>query len=163
MAFGGLLVVAVVGGAVGFRYRGATALWWAIAGLIVGLLVAARAMPAPWLGRDNAASGLGAVVRLRRFWVLAVVSVSINVCWHFLVNWLPTYLRTDRGMAFVTGSMLSAVPFLAADAGNLGGGAASRWLAGRGVPAPSPGARAIVMTGCVLLIAPGRGGRVDHK
>ena len=151
--FAMLLVAAIVGGAVGFLYRGATALWWAVAGLIVGLLVAARTMPESWLGRDNAASGLGEVVRLRRFWVMAVVSISINVCWHFLVNWLPTYLKTDRGMAFVAGSMLSAVPFLAADAGNLGGGAASRWLAGRGLPAPR--ARAAVMAGCVLLIAPG--------
>ncbi len=151
-AFAGLAVAAVVGGAVGFRSRGATALWWAVAGLIVGMLALARAIPASELGRDNAAAALGAVVRHRRFWVLAVVSVSINVCWHFLVNWLPTYLKTDRGMAFVTGSLLSAVPFLAADAGNLGGGAASRWLAGRGLAASR--ARAIVMAGCVLLIAP---------
>ena len=69
------------------------------------------------------------------------------------MNWLPTYLRTDRGMAFVAGSMLSAVPFLAADAGNLGGGAASRWLARRGLGATR--GRAAVMAGCVLLIAPG--------
>ena len=90
---------------------------------------------------------------LRRFWVLVVVSISINVCWHFLVSWLPTYLKTDRGMAFVTGSLLSAVPFLAADAGNLGGGAASRWLARRGWSTHR--ARATVLLGCVLLIAPG--------
>jgi ACS family hexuronate transporter-like MFS transporter len=152
-AFAGLLVAAIVGGAIGFRYRGAMALWWAIAGLIVGMLLLARAMPRSWLGEDNPAAGLGRVVRLRRFWVLTVVSISINVCWHFLVNWLPNYLKTDRGMPFVVGSLLSAVPFLAADAGNLGGGAASRWLARRGFGASR--ARAAVMTGCVFLIAPG--------
>ncbi|HEY2157492.1 MAG TPA: MFS transporter [Isosphaeraceae bacterium] len=153
MALAALVVAAVVVGAVGLRYRGATALWWAIAGLIVGMLAVARAMPRDWLGRDNPAADLGDVVRRRRFWVLAVVSISINVCWHFLVNWLPTYLKTDRGMAFVAGSMLSAVPFLAADAGNLGGGAASRWLVGLGWPTHR--ARATVLLVCVLLIAPG--------
>jgi ACS family hexuronate transporter-like MFS transporter len=132
---------------------GLTAIWWAVVLLMVGLILGPAVLPASWLGRDNAAAALGEVVRLRRFWVLVVVSVSINVCWHFLVNWLPTYLRTDRGMAFVAGSMLSALPFLAADAGNLGGGAASRWLARRGLPASR--ARAVVMVGCVLLIAPG--------
>lgn len=148
-----LIAAAAIGGTLGFVRWGMPALWWAIAGLIVGLLAAARAMPPDWLGGENPAADLGAVVRLRRFWVLVVVSISINVCWHFLVNWLPTYLKTDRGMAFFAGSMLSAVPFLAADAGNLGGGAASRWLARRGLGASR--ARAAVMTACVFLIAPG--------
>ena len=44
------------------------------------------------------AESLGEVVRLRRFWILVLVSISINVCWHFLVNWLPIYLIEDRGM-----------------------------------------------------------------
>ncbi len=148
-----LLFAAVVVGAVGFRYRGATALWWAIAGLIVGMLAVARFMPRDWLGHDNPAADLAEIVRRRRFWALTIAGITINVCWHFLVNWLPTYLKTDRGMAFVAGSMLSAVPFLAADAGNLGGGAASRWLVGRGWRTHR--ARATVMLGCVLMIVPG--------
>ena len=53
-----------------------------------------------------------------------VVSISINICWHFLVNWVPTYLKEERGLAFQTGNFLSAIPFLAADGGNLRGG----WL-----------------------------------
>ena len=45
---------------------------------------------------------------MRRFWILAVVSISINICWHFLVNWLPTYLKEDRGMTFLASGMFSA-------------------------------------------------------
>ena len=45
------------------------------------------------------------------------------------------------------------MPFLAADVGNLGGGALSRFLAGRGL-SPS-GARLRVMAACSLLIASG--------
>ena len=78
------------------------------------------------------AEALGEVVRLRRFWVLVVVSISINVCWHFLINWLPTYLKEDRGMTYLASGMLSAVPFLAADVGQPGRRGRSRgsWPAG---------------------------------
>ena len=61
--------------------------------LLVGLLLPADSAP----GTDWAAS-LGEMVRLRRFWILVVVSVSINICWHFLVNWIPTYLKDERGL-----------------------------------------------------------------
>jgi ACS family hexuronate transporter-like MFS transporter len=134
---------------------GLSAFWLAIAFLMIGGLALARAIPTEQLGESGWLAALGEVVRLRRFWVLAVVSVSINVCWHFLVNWLPTYLKTDRRMEFVAGSLLSAVPFLAADVGNLGGGWVSRWLARRGLGASR--ARATVLGGCVFLIAAGAG------
>ncbi len=97
-----------------------------------GFLFAALALPLAALQGLDWAEGLGAVVRFRRFWVLAVVSISINVCWHFLVSWLPSYLKDDRGMSFVSGGLLSSVPFLAADVGNLGGGYVARTLAAWG-------------------------------
>ena len=134
---------------------GLSAFWLAVAFLMVGGLALARAMPRRTLGDRGWTAALGEVVRLRRFWVLVAVSISINVCWHFLVTWLPTYLKTDRKMDFVAGSLLSAVPFLAADVGNLGGGAASRWLARRGMG--SSKARAVVLGVCVFPIAAGAG------
>jgi ACS family hexuronate transporter-like MFS transporter len=135
------------------RPLGYSAFWLAIAGFMVGLLAAARLMPATWLGSGGWGQALGEVVRLRRFWVLAVVSISINVCWHFLVNWLPTYLLSDRGIDLKASLWLNALLFLAADAGNIGGGLASRKVAALGV---EPGrARAIVVSACAVLIAGG--------
>ncbi len=151
-AFGGVLAVSALIGSSAVRF-GLPAIWWAIAGLMVGLLIAARALPAPSLKGMDWAEALGEVVRFRRFWVLVVVSISINVCWHFLINWLPTYLKDDRGMSYLASGMWSALPFLAADFGNLGGGALSRMLAGRGLSPSS--ARFRVMAGCCLLIASG--------
>lgn len=136
-----------------FPKVGKPAIWWAIAGVMIGLLAVARMLPLHELKGARWALSLGEVVRLRRFWVMAVVSVSINVCWHFLVNWLPTYLQTDRGMTMLAGGMLSSIPFVAADAGNLIGGSLSKQLAGRGL-APDR-ARLIVLCGCVVLIACG--------
>lgn len=115
-------------------WLGLMAIWWAIATLMIGVLLAALVLPMHELKGADWAESLGEVVRLRVFWVLAVGSISINICWHFLVNWLPTYLKEDRGMSFLAGGLWSAVPFLAADFGNLGGGAFSRFLAQRGMP-----------------------------
>ncbi|MFO0956470.1 MAG: MFS transporter [Isosphaeraceae bacterium] len=145
-----LVVASLLLASTAWRF-GAPALWWAVAFLMVGLLIVARILPEQagigWL------TDLGHVVRRRRFWVLAIVSSSINVCWHFLVNWLPGYLQDDRKWEFVVGGMLSALPFIAADLGNIGGGALSLGL-GRGPMGPTR-ARLLVMTGCTALIASG--------
>jgi len=132
---------------------GLPALWWGVASLIGGFLLISRILPREDLRGADWAEALGEVVRLRRFWVLAVVSASVNVCWHFLINWLPTYLKEDRGMTFLASGTLSALPFLAADVGNLGGGAVSRRLAAKGA---SPTlARLQVMGVCAFLISSG--------
>jgi ACS family hexuronate transporter-like MFS transporter len=152
LAFGLVLVLSFVIGGSAFRF-GERAIWWAIASLMFGLLIACRTLPFGTLKGADWAEALGEIVRLRRFWVLAAVSISINVCWHFLINWLPTYLKEDRGMTYLASGMWSALPFLAADFGNLGGGALSRFLAGRGL-SPS-GSRMRVMAACSLFVAPG--------
>ncbi len=84
-----------------------------------------------------------------------MVSVTINICWHFLVNWIPTYLKQERGMEFQAGNYLSTIPFLAADAGNLFGGWSSRRLAASGRTAVR--SRLLVMIGATPMIMVGLG------
>jgi ACS family hexuronate transporter-like MFS transporter len=152
--FGGVGLAAVLLSSLGFRY-GLSAIWWGIACLMVGALVGARVLPPSSLQGAEWAESLGEVVRSRRFWILVIVSVSINVCWHFQVNWLPTYFKDFRKMSYLASGLWSAVPFLAADLGNLGGGALSRWLARRGWKVVR--ARRGVMALCTLVIACGLG------
>ncbi|GAC1470985.1 MAG: hypothetical protein NVSMB9_16630 [Isosphaeraceae bacterium] len=152
LTFGGVVVGAALV-AISAFWVGLPALWWSIACLMFGILFASLVLPAHRLQGADWTESLGAVVRLRRFWVLVLVSISINVCWHFLVSWLPTYLKEDRGMTFLASGLWTAVPFLAADLGNLGGGALSRLVANRG--ATPARARMIVMTLCTLLITCG--------
>lgn len=152
-AFGGVIAASVVLALSALWMGGLSMVWWGITLLMVGLLVAARAVPLADLKGADWALSLGEVVRLRRFWVLVVVSVSINICWHFLVNWLPSYLNGDRAMTYVTSGLLTMVPFLAADAGNLGGGAVARYFAGRGFTPVR--ARMLVLGICTLLITSG--------
>src|SRR5260370_23613609 len=106
---------------------------------MLGPLAVALALPRDHLRGALWAASLGEVVRIRRFWVLAVVSVSINICWHFLVNWIPVYLKDERHIVYQTSNFLSAIPFLAADLGNLGGGWLSRRIASQGwTPVSAP-------------------------
>jgi ACS family hexuronate transporter-like MFS transporter len=134
-------------------WLGPQAVWWAIALFMGGLLLAGLVLPMPALKGADWSQSLGEIVRMRRFWALVVVSISINICWHFLVNWLPTYLQEDRGMKYLTSGFYAALPFLAADLGNLGGGAASWLLTFRKI-APER-ARFSVMALCLLLVSSG--------
>jgi MFS transporter, ACS family, hexuronate transporter len=148
----GFLGVLVCGAAVASSayWLGLSAVWLGIALAMIGPLVVAAGIPLHELKHAEWAVGLGEIVRLRRFWSLVVVSVSINICWHFLINWIPTFLKEERGLSYQASNFLSAIPFLAADAGNLGGGWLSRQLAARGM-SPTR-ARQLVMIACVLLI-----------
>ena len=152
VAFGFVLLVAA-GVGLSAYWWGLSHIWLSIALAILGPLAVAALLRLDQLKGADWAVSLGEMVRIRRFWVLVVVSVSINICWHFLINWTPTYLKGERGLAFQAGNFLSAIPFLAADGGNLGGGWLSRRLATRGRTAVR--ARQIVMSLCMLLIVSG--------
>ncbi len=136
-------------------WMGLSFIWLGIALAIIGPLAVALVLNrddlkgAPW------ASSLGEIVRLRRFWVMVVVSVSINICWHFLVNWIPTVLKEERGLTYMTGNFVSAIPFLLADVGNLAGGWFSRRLSASGRSAER--SRQMVMSVCIVPIVAGVG------
>jgi ACS family hexuronate transporter-like MFS transporter len=154
----GLLSILIA--ASGLRF-GMVALWWSIAFLMFGLLATARLLPSRDLeGRDWARS-IGEVVHLRRFWVLCVMACSVNVSWHFLVNWMATLFKTDLSMPYLIGGMASAIPFVAADLGNLGGGWFSRFLARRGERSDRARAKVILMS-CMFIVLALLAGRSSH-
>jgi ACS family hexuronate transporter-like MFS transporter len=152
LAFGGLAAASAAVACTAW-WKGAAAIWWGIALFMVGLLLAALLLPRHALKGVDWAESLGDIVRLRRFWIMVVVSVSINVCWHFLVNWVPTFLKEDRKMTYLASGLWTSVPFLAAAVGNLGGGLLARVLANRGMPTSR--ARMMVVGLCTLLISSG--------
>ncbi|MBA2224657.1 MAG: MFS transporter [Thermogemmata sp.] len=59
----------------------------------------------------------------RRFWVLLVLVVAINVAWHGYRAWLPLYLQEQRNYSEVGMSQLTTAYYLVADIGawTLGG------------------------------------------
>jgi ACS family hexuronate transporter-like MFS transporter len=154
IAFGGVIVAALALGLSAIWY-GPSAIWLGIAMVMLGPLLVSLVLPLDQLPATGWAASLGEVVRHRRFWILVVVSVSINICWHFLINWIPTYLKVERGLNEETGNYLSAVTFLAADVGNIAGGWASRRLVAYGMSVVR--ARQTVMSVCTLMILVGPG------
>ena len=137
--------------AVSAVWFGRSAIWWSIALLMFGLLLIALVLPAERFEGSDWTRSLAEVVRMHRFWLLAIVSISVNVCWHFLVNWMADYFQEDRGLGKIAGGMVIAIPFMAADIGNLGGGALSRLLAQRGMPLIR--ARTMVVAASAILIS----------
>jgi ACS family hexuronate transporter-like MFS transporter len=147
-----ILIASIAIGLAAIRY-GPLAVWLGIAVLMIGPLLAAAVLPQNRLAGADWSASLAEVVRKRRFWIMALVSITINICWHFLVNWVPTYFKDERHLDYASSNSLSAVPFLAAALGNLGGGWLVRRLAELGL-SPTR-ARQAVLVVCMILIQAG--------
>ena len=71
-------------------------------------------------------------VRSPHFWWVFIVSITVNPCFYFTMNWLPTYFVQARHLVpgAKLGGMLTAIYF-ALDLGGIGGGACTLWLSKR--------------------------------
>jgi ACS family hexuronate transporter-like MFS transporter len=90
-----------------------------------------------------------AVFRDVRFWVLAVLGITINLTWHFFRVWLPLYLRESRGYTESAVNWFTSAYYVSTDAGSLATGFATLWLARRGMPVHRT--RQLVLLGCAFL------------
>ena len=153
-AFAFIVFASVVTALLAIQF-GPLAVWLGIALFLIGPLLAAAAFPLGELAGAVWASSLGEIVRQRRFWIMAVVSITINICWHFLVNWVPAYFKDERHLEYAASNFVSAIPFLAAAFGNVAGG----WLARRFVALglSTDRARQAVLVVCMVLIQAGIG------
>lgn len=105
--------------------------------------------PAP--GEGTVGEAIGRLLRDRRFWVLVFTVVAINTCWQLLRAWLPKILQEGRGYAEKDTLSFTALFYVASDLGCLGAGAASLWLARRGLSVHRSRLRSFL--GCALLTA----------
>lgn len=96
----------------------------------------------------------GQILRSRRFWVIAIPRFLAEPAWQTFSFWIPLYLAAERGMDLKQIALFAWLPFLAADAGGVGGGYLSPWLMRRGVSL-IPSRVAGIVFGAVLMIAPG--------
>lgn len=81
------------------------------------------------------AASYGEVLRERKFWLVAVITSTVNPILYFNVNWLPTYFNQHRGMAPGSQEMkwILTLIFLGLDLGYLAFGLASMKLPRRAV------------------------------
>src|SRR5262245_37988205 len=109
----------------------------------------------PAAGKDAAPvrplAAVAELVRSRRFWTVWVVAILINPCLYFNLNWLPTYLKQERGLSGgrELGWVLTAI-FIGLDLGYLACGAAVLGLTKAGWPVV--GARRMVFLSATVLV-----------
>lgn len=68
---------------------------------------------------------------------------------YFFVFWIPFYLQSERSFSLAKLGLLAWIPYLAADVGTLGGGAASDWLVRRGWAARPARLRLMLIVACL--------------
>jgi ACS family hexuronate transporter-like MFS transporter len=123
--------------------------------LAVKLGVAALGITAVarWLFRSTRADGEGEKLPrrdfVRRFWVLVVLVVSVNVAWHYFRAWLPLFLQKGRGYGEAETSWFTMAYYIATDAGSLTAGATAMYLARRGLTVH--GSRVRVFAACAAM------------
>ncbi len=69
----------------------------------------------------------------RRFWTLIPVVVCINLTWQLIRAWLPKFLQEGRGASEGEALWFNSAYYIAADVGCIAAGAATLWLARRGL------------------------------
>jgi ACS family hexuronate transporter-like MFS transporter len=77
---------------------------------------------------DGARPSVGAILRQRNFWAIALPRLLADPTWGTLTFWLPLYLTTVRHFDLKQIALFAWLPFLAADFGCLFGGALSMAL-----------------------------------
>ncbi len=73
------------------------------------------------------------IARRREFSLLLVSAVIVNSVSYFLADWIPLYLKTERGFGFAQGNALSILVYAGLDSGNILSGYFVRWAVTRGV------------------------------
>ncbi|MBI3850989.1 MAG: MFS transporter [Verrucomicrobia bacterium] len=98
-------------------------------------------------GRES----LWSVVVSRRFAVTLVIVFCIHTTWQLLRVWLPMFLQKGRGYSESDALYFNSLYFVATDIGCITAGAASLWLARRGLTPHA--AKCRVYLACSLLTA----------
>jgi MFS transporter, ACS family, hexuronate transporter len=93
---------------------------------------------------------LTSIGRKRDFWLLASSAVIVNSVSYFLADWIPLYLKTERGFGFGSGNILSMFVYGGLDAGNLLAGVFVRGAAARGMSVGTARNLALIVS-CVLM------------
>jgi ACS family hexuronate transporter-like MFS transporter len=76
--------------------------------------------------------GFAEVARQRPAWAIVVSRFFADPVWWLYITWLPLYLHQTHGFDLKQIGMFAWLPFVAADAGSLGGGWMSGFLIARG-------------------------------
>lgn len=94
-------------------------------------------------------SKAGQLLRYRRMWGICIGQFAGNSTLVFFLTWFPTYLATERHMAFLKIGFYAVLPFIAASVGVLFGGWWSDTMLRRGLSA-NVARKTPIITGLLL-------------
>lgn len=94
-------------------------------------------------------SKAGRLLRFRQMWGICIGQFAGNSTLVFFLTWFPTYLATERHMAFLKIGFYAVLPFIAASVGVLFGGWWSDTMLRRGMSA-NVARKAPIITGLLL-------------
>jgi MFS transporter, ACS family, aldohexuronate transporter len=131
-----------------FRVIGVLGLLW-VAGWLLIVRPQHIAAPPPSEQPHGEPESYWALWRDRRFLVLVLVVVAINVPWRTFVVWSPKFLQEGRGYSERAMQEFMVLYYLAADFGSISVGFVTLWLVRRGFRLHT--ARLWVFVSCAML------------
>ena len=99
---------------------------------------------------EREAVWLWQTAKQKRFWVLVVLVIAINLTWHFFRVWLPLFLGEHHKYSEEDVQKFTMAYYIATDAGSVSAGFAALRLARRGWPVHT--SRVLVFGTCSLLV-----------
>lgn len=93
---------------------------------------------------------VGRILSARTFWLLAVSAIIVNSVNYFLADWIPLYLKSERGFSFAAGNALSILIYAGLEAGNILVGFFVRKLVKSGLTVSTARKWALLVS-CVLM------------
>ncbi len=117
-----------------FRYIGAAGGLWAILWFFATSNVQLQHVPVTLPGQLPAKrQSFLPVIFSRRFLVIMIVVISINMCWQLYRAWLVKFLQVGRGYEETYTLGFMSVYYIFTDVGCIASGLATAWLARRGL------------------------------
>ncbi len=114
-----------------FRIIGALGVMWVVLWLATVRSSQLAAPPVAPSAEPKLADTYWNLWRNRRFLVMMLVIVAVNVPWRSFGEWMPKFLD-KKGYSRTTIQLYSSAYFFAADVGSIGAGLITLWLARRG-------------------------------
>ncbi len=133
-----------------FQIVGAVGLVWVVLWLAAIRESDLTAPPPADVGAADHEPATSLSIVVRKFVVLIVVVVAINICWHLFRVWLPLFLQKGRGYSETFALRFTSAFYVATDVGCIAAGAASVALQRRFTAAR---ARWLVFAACALITA----------
>lgn len=150
-----------------FGWRAAFVVTGALGGLwIMAWLIFTRGWKTQLGGSGASISEAGKVmwriVTRRGFWLLLVSAIIVNGVNYFLADWIPLYLKTERGFSFAAGNALSIIVYGSLEVGNILVGLFVRRMVAAGSSVAAAKRRALAGS-CVLMSSAALAGMVGNR